>query len=392
MTGEPNICVVIPVYNHAQTVGAVVRAASKYFPVIVVNDGSTDATATVLAAEKDIHVITLARNRGKGAALREGFAHAEKLGYTHAITIDADGQHSPDEIPAFAAASRLHPEAFIIGVRDLVKENAPRGRRMTNDLSTFWFRFETGVPLTDTQCGFRSYPLRAINGLRVRSQHYAYELDIMVKAAWAGIALRAQPVSVDYATPTSRLSHFDPWRDMLRISALHGSLCTQACCVPALLRKLSASGALHNLPLDERLKTILRHLFSEHTGTPARLASAVGLGLFCGIAPIWGFQIITAAGLAHVLRLNKAIAVTASNISVPPVAPFIMAGGLLLGHYLHTGAFLALNSQTLLREIPSRFAEWFLGSIVLGLLAAIVGTIITWLICRLVLAKEDFAA
>ncbi|HPA18575.1 MAG TPA: DUF2062 domain-containing protein [Verrucomicrobiae bacterium] len=392
MTGEPNICIVVPVYNHAQTVGPVVRAAARHFPVIVVNDGSTDATAAALATEKDIQIITLPYNQGKGAALRVGFANAERLGYTHAITIDADGQHNPDEIPGFAAATRLHPDAFIIGVRDLVKENAPLGRRITNDLSTFWFKVQTGVPLTDTLCGFRSYPLRAINRLRVRSQHYAYELDIMVKAAWAGISLRAQPVSADYAAPTSRLSHFDPWRDMLRISLLHGCLSAQTFCVPALLRKFSATGELHNLSCGQRLKTILRHLFSEHTDTPAKLAWAVGLGLFCGIAPIWGFQIIAAAAVAHVLRLNKAIAVTASNISFPLAAPFIMAGGLLLGHYLHTGALLPFNAETLLREIPLRFAEWFLGSIALGLLVGILGTVITWLVCRMLPTKEDSPA
>ena len=99
-----------------------------------------------------------------------------------------------------------------------MKENAPRGRRITNDISTFWFKVETGVALADTQCGYRSYPLATINRLRVKSQRYAYELEIMVKAAWAGVPLVAQPVSADYAAATSRLSHFDPWRDMVRIS------------------------------------------------------------------------------------------------------------------------------------------------------------------------------
>ena len=280
--------------------------------------------------------------------MRAGFIAAEKRGFTHAITIDADGQHATRELPLFAAASRKQPAAFIIGVRDLVREKAPRGRRLTNRISTFWFKVETGVALADTQCGYRSYPLPTINRLRIKSQHYAYELEIMVKAAWAGIPLVAQPVSADYAAATSRLSHFDPWRDMVRISTLHSRLSIQSFCVPALLRKISATGELHHLPRGARVKTILRLLFSEYTDTPAKLAFAVGLGFFCGIAPIWGFQIITAAALAHKLRLNKAIAVTASNISFALAAPFIMAGGLLLGHYLHTGALLQFNATTLL--------------------------------------------
>jgi uncharacterized protein (DUF2062 family) len=392
MTAAPNICIVIPVFNHALTVGRVVRAAKNHFPVIVVNDGCTDGTDKILAAETGVTVVTLPQNQGKGTALRAGFGAAEKLGFTHAITIDADGQHATGELPAFAAASRRQPDAFIIGVRDLVKENAPRGRRLTNNISTFWFKVQTGVPLTDTQCGFRSYPLASVNRLCVKSQRYAYELEVMVKAAWAGVPLVAQPVSADYAAATSRLSHFDPWRDMVRISLLHSRLSMQTFCVPARLRKISATGELNHLSRGHRVKTILRLLFSEHTDTPAKLAFAVGLGFFCGIAPIWGFQIITAAALAHRLRLNKAIAVTASNISFPLAAPLVVAGGLLLGHYLHTGAWLPLNAATLLHEIPTRFAEWFFGSFALAIVVGVIGTIFTWLISWLFAGKADSPA
>jgi uncharacterized protein (DUF2062 family) len=389
MTAAPNICIVIPVFNHALTVGRVAREAKDYFPVIVVNDGSTDDTGKILTAETDIRVLTLPRNRGKGAALRAGFAAAEDLGFTHAITVDADGQHATAELPRFAAASRRRPDALVVGVRDLVKENAPRGRRLTNGISTFWFKIETGVPLPDTQCGYRSYPLQSVNRLRVTSQRYAYELEVMVKAAWASVPLVAQPVSADYRAATSRLSHFDPWRDMARMSLLHSRLSTQAFCVPALLRKISATGGLRALPRGHRIGTVLRLLFSEHADTPARLASAVGLGFFCGIAPIWGFQLVTAAALAHKLRLNKAIAVTASNISFPLATPFVMAGGLLLGHFLHTGALLPFNAGTLLHEVPLRFAEWFFGSIVLAILVGAAGTVLTWLIGRQFLGKNN---
>src|SRR5208282_846222 len=98
MPGEPNICIVIPVFNHGLTVGRVVREAKDYFPVIVVNDGCTDDTGRILAAETGITVVTLPRNQGKGAALRAGFATAEKRGFSHAITIDADGQHATGEL------------------------------------------------------------------------------------------------------------------------------------------------------------------------------------------------------------------------------------------------------------------------------------------------------
>ena len=122
MPGDPNICIVIPVYNHGLTVGRVVAEAKAHFPVLVVNDGSTDDTGKILAAASGVTVITLASNQGKGAALRAGFAAAARRGFTHAITIDADGQHATGELPALAAASRRQPAALVVGVRDLLRE------------------------------------------------------------------------------------------------------------------------------------------------------------------------------------------------------------------------------------------------------------------------------
>jgi glycosyltransferase involved in cell wall biosynthesis len=228
MEDEPRICVIVPVFNHGLTVQRVVRGAKAVLPVIAVDDGSNDQTPKVLATESGITLLTLPRNQGKAAALKAGFAKAEELGFTHAITIDADGQHPVEALGDFAAACRKQPNAFIIGVRDLKAARAPIARRISNGLSTFWFRFETGVKLTDTQCGYRVYPLAAIRGLKVDSDRYAFELEIMVKAAWAGIPLVPQPVPVDYEAPTSQLSHFDPLRDFLRISRVHSRLAGKA--------------------------------------------------------------------------------------------------------------------------------------------------------------------
>jgi uncharacterized protein (DUF2062 family) len=373
---------VVPVFNHGPTVQQVVREAKSRFPVIVVNDGSTDETPIILAAETGITVVTLPSNEGKAAALGAGFDRARELGFTHAITIDADGQHSTAELDGFAAACRREPEAFIIGVRDLKKEGAPPPRRFSNAFSTFWFRFETGVPLTDTQCGYRCYPLKTLERLRVKAKRYAYELEVMVLAAWAGVPLVALPVTSDYRAPTSNRSHFQQWRDTLQISRAHSRLAMLAFCMPALLRRVMARGELRDLPKRQRVRTVLRHLFSEHTQTPGRLAAAVGLGLFCGIAPIWGWQMVVAALLAHRLRLNKAIALSASNISFPLAAPFILAAGLVLGHYLHTGLLIELAPKDAARQIPVYIGEWFVGSVVLAVLVGALGMLITFLVAR----------
>jgi glycosyltransferase involved in cell wall biosynthesis len=241
MQTPPRICVVVPVFNHGATVQRIVRESRRVFPVIVVDDGSADQGPGILARENDITLVTLPVNRGKAAALKAGFAKADTLGFTHAITIDADGQHPTDALVQFAIACRRQPEALIIGVRDLRAAGAPAVRRLSNALSSFWFRFETGLRLSDTQCGYRVYPLAAVQRLQVRSDRYAYELEILVKAAWAGIPLRSQPVRVDYAAATSRLSHFAPLRDFARISRLHARLAIQALCVPAPRRRLWAT-------------------------------------------------------------------------------------------------------------------------------------------------------
>ena len=378
--GDPRICVIIPVFNHDRTVLQVVRKAKSQFPVIAINDGSTDKTPQILAAEPDLTVVTLPSNQGKAAALCAGFDRARELGFTHAITIDADGQHSTTELGGFAVACRREPEAFIIGVRDLKKEGAPRSRRFSNAFSTLWFRFETGVPLTDTQCGYRCYPLKTLERLQVKAKRYAYELEVMVLAAWAGVPLVALPVASDYQLPTSKLSHFQPWRDTLQISRAHSRLAMLAFCTPLLLRQVMARGELHGLPRRQRWREILRHMFSEHTQTPGRLAAAVGLGLFCGIAPIWGWQMFVAALLAHRLRLNKAIALAASNISFPLAAPFILAAGLVLGHYLHTGLLLELAPKAAARQIPVYLGEWFAGSVVLAVLVGALGMLAAYLV------------
>jgi uncharacterized protein (DUF2062 family) len=234
----------------------------------------------------------------------------------------------------------------------------------------------------DTQCGYRCYPLAALRPLRVTSGRYAYELEIMVKAAWAGVPLVPLAVEADYAAPTSRLSHFRPWRDMAEISWLHSRLSIQAFFVPAVLRRLAAQGVLGDLPRGQRIRTVLRHLFSEHTETPIRLALAVGLGLFCGIAPIWGFQMAAAAALAHKFRLNKAIALTASNVSFAPVAPIILAAGLIVGHFLWTGRWVDFSPAAAARQVPSYLGEWALGSVVLAAVVGTLGAGVAFLIAR----------
>jgi len=231
------ICVVIPSYNHGGTLRRVLCGAAECFPVIVVDDGSTDGTGGLLAGADCAAVVRHPVNRGKGAALLSGFKRATSLGYTHAVTIDADGQHSATDIPALVEAATDEPEAFIIGVRNIAAAGAPAKRQTANTISNFWFRVETGIALGDTQCGFRCYPLAATLSLITRSSGYGYELEVLVRAVWAGYRIAAVPVQVDYDAPSSRRSHFRPVVDFTKISRLHARLTCQSMCLPPAVRR-----------------------------------------------------------------------------------------------------------------------------------------------------------
>lgn len=367
-------CVLIPCYNHGATVGEVVRGALAFCPVLVVDDGS----ATPVTLPAGVEVIRFEHNRGKAAALRAGLGRAARAGFTHAITMDADGQHSPADLPKFLAELARQPDALLVGVRDFVAAGAPQRRHRANAFSNFWFRVETGIRLGDTQCGFRCYPLALMQQLQIRSERYAYELEALVRAAWVGAPLRAVPVGCTYRPEQVQQSHFRPLVDTLRISRLNAKLLIEAWFVPVALRRAWSVGERWTR------RQVWREFFSEHAHEPGRLAGAVGLGLFCGIAPIWGGQMVAAAALAHRLRLNKAIAVVASNISIPPVAPFILWGGLEIGHRLFTGQWLKLSAAAMTRSnLMHHLWHWAVGSFVLAALAGAVGTVLTYGVARL---------
>jgi uncharacterized protein (DUF2062 family) len=366
-------CIAIPCFNHNNTLADVAAAAKVHGPVFVVDDGSTIPVPPMPGC----HVIRLEPNRGKGAALRAGFESAAAAGFTHVISLDADGQHCTEDLPKFIAAAQAQPEALVVGVRDFIAAGAPPGRRRSNALSSFWFRVETGVNLPDTQCGFRCYPLALTNRLQVRSERYAYELEVLVRAAWAGVPILPLSTACSYHPKQLALSNFRPVVDLTRITVMNIGLVLQSWVVPLSLRVAWSLGE------KQPLRRIIAEFFTDHAHEPGKVAWAVGLGLFCGIAPIWGYQMVAAAALAHLLKLNKAIALLASNISIPPVAPFILYGSLALGHWLLTRRTLDFSAQDFTRDRMLEYLGQFcLGSFVLGAAVALCGTLLTYAVAR----------
>lgn len=223
---DRGICVIIPTYNNGGTIGRVVSETLLMCDdVIVVNDGSTDATTDILHRIEGITLVEYANNKGKGHALKCGFKRALEMGFSYAITLDADGQHFPADIAKFLKANMEHPGALIVGQRNLEGVERSKGSDFANKFSNFWFWVQTGKKLQDTQTGYRLYPLKKLKGLSLLTSRYEAELELMVFASWNGVELISIPIDVYYPPQSERVSHFRPGKDFARISVLNTVLC-----------------------------------------------------------------------------------------------------------------------------------------------------------------------
>ena len=226
---EERICVIVPTYNNEKTIVDVLRRIQAYtHNIIVVNDGSTPETMETLTAafvaSELPEIVDYTPNRGKGYALMRGFRRALELGYRHAVTIDSDGQHFPEDIPAIMDCHSANKGALVVGSRNLTADNMPSKNTFANKFSNFWFRLQTGIPLEDTQSGYRLYPLEAINLRRPITPRYEAELELLVFSAWRGVPVVSVPVRVYYPPEGELVSHFRPFWDFFRISVLNSIL------------------------------------------------------------------------------------------------------------------------------------------------------------------------
>ncbi|HKJ64382.1 MAG TPA: glycosyltransferase family 2 protein [Desulfopila sp.] len=212
--------IIIPAYNHGAQLAAVIAGAARlHMPIFVINDGSTDETAEILAATPGIDIIGHEINRGKGAALLSGFAAAHRAGCDAAITIDADGQHDPADAEKVLAAA-THWPCLVVGSRQdmLASRNVPWTSRFGRHFSNFWVWTAGGPLIADSQSGFRLYPLPETSTLGVRARRYQFEVEVLVKARQHGIDIREAPITVVYQHGPERVSHFKPWGDFWRNS------------------------------------------------------------------------------------------------------------------------------------------------------------------------------
>jgi glycosyltransferase involved in cell wall biosynthesis len=369
--------VVIPVYNHAGTLRAAAKQALAYCNnVIVVDDGSTDDVNSALGG-LEVTLLTHAKNLGKGAAICTGARKARELGFTHIITIDADGQHKAEDIPHFIHAIQSTPEAVIIGARDFTVPHIPASSCFGRKFSWFWMFVQTGVDVSDMQSGFRAYPVDLITNIPCRESRYSFEIEIIVRSAWAGFLIREIPVHVWYPPKSERISHFKAVADNLRISLLNTKLTVRALIpVPFPRTALKLEG---QLSLKHPWKS-LQQLVNMKV-CPGELSRSASWSVFVSLIPLLGFQTMILLFAIHRLKLNRLCALLVVPLTWPPILPGI---AVLVGYRLLHGTWLTeFSLQTLGYEAGYRFADWMIGSMVIAVPAALLTGGIVYILSKI---------
>ena len=361
-------CVIIPTYNNETTLARVIADVARYTDhIIIVNDGSTDNTQTIIESFSFVQLISYATNAGKGRALQKAFAYAAGKGYQYAVTIDADGQHFAKDLPIFMDKLLVEKNAIIIGARNMDQDTVPGGSSFGNRFSNFWFKVETGISSPDTQSGYRLYPLAVINTMHFFTGKYEFEIEVLVRAAWKGVKVLSVPVAVYYPPKEERVSHFRPYKDFFRISVLNTLL------VLITFLYIKPRNFLQGIFIKKNFNQLLSdHLFHPHHSDQLKAVS-VSFGVFMGIIPLWGFQLVTAIFLAILFKLNKPLVMIAANISLPPMIPIIIfasykAGAFWMGQ---NAMRLDFSSAISLDSIKKNLQQYIYGSITLAILAGI---------------------
>ena len=373
LLNSTSFCVIVPTYNNHKTLRKVLDSVLEFTSnVIIVNDGSTDETTEILKSYSALTQIHHPENLGKGRALRNGFRKAIEMKFEYAITIDSDGQHFASDIPGFIAEIQHQPNSLLIGSRNMTQENVPKKSSFGNKFSNFWFKFETGIKLEDTQSGFRLYPLNLIPK-KFYTNKFEFEIEVIVRSAWKGITVKNIPIQVLY-DPAERVSHFRPFRDFTRISILNTVLVTNA------LLYIKPRDFLRRAKKKGFKKFFLEDIL-ESKDSNFKKSAAIALGVFIGISPFWGFQTILLFTFAALFKLNKVIAYLSSNVSFPPFIPFVIYGSLKMGSYfVSNDAPLILDSSVTLDDIQKNATQYIVGSLILASVLALLSGLISYLL------------
>jgi uncharacterized protein (DUF2062 family) len=299
--------------------------------------------------------------------------------------MDSDGQHLASDIPAFIKKIGELPDALIVGSRKLPEEKLRKGSGFANKFSNFWFSFISGISLPDTQSGFRLYPLHSIHNMKLFSGKYEFELEVLIRCAWRKIPVTHIPIHVYYPEKGERVSHFRPFKDFVRISILN------TICVLVALFYIKPLQFIRFFKKDN-----LKHAFNKHLlhtkDSTKKITLSVMLGIFMGIIPIWGYQLVSAIGLAYFFRLNVIIVILAANISVFPLTAVIvylsyMIGGLFVPNN-HSISFTNDITPAWFRE---NIMQYIVGSFAFAIIAALFFGILTYVLLTIYRKKPVHA-
>lgn len=377
-------CILIPTYNNHKTLKKIIDSVLEYtVNIIIVNDGATDTTPEILKTFSRLEQVHIPKNKGKGNALKVGFKKALALGYDFAITIDSDGQHFPEDIPVFLEAleNESTKNVLYIGARNMNQEDVPGSSSFGNKFSNFWFWFETGVKLQDTQCGYRLYPLKEIEKLKLRTPKFEFEIEVIVKASWGGTLVKNLPVKISY-DEDERVSHFRKVPDFARISVLNTWFVLVALLYIKprdLYRKFRKKG----------LRRFLKEDLFYSSDSPKKKALSIALGVFIGLCPLWSLHTIIVLSLAVAFKLNKVIAFVFSNVSLPPFIPFVFYASLKMGALI-TGEELIFTIDEMIANFGfiTHLKTYIIGSIVLSTVSAVVFGFLGYLILTIFNRKK----
>jgi predicted LPLAT superfamily acyltransferase/glycosyltransferase involved in cell wall biosynthesis len=336
-------CICIPTYNNPLTIQKVIEGCLDLysFPVIVIDDGSTNPVSDLLVDSR-VTFIRHETNLGKGKALQTAFKEAVRQGFTHLISIDGDGQHLPSEIQKLVALALQNPWNIIIGNRKLVSQTVPTISKFGRSFSNFWVTFQTEAKISDSQSGFRIYPLFHVQNLKFFTKGFDFEIEVLIRLLWKGVQVIETEIEVYYPAPEDRVSHFDKFWDNVKISTLN---------VVLVIISLLKTG---RSPFDSAL--------------------SLGLGVAVGCTPFFGFHTMIVAALSFIFRLNAIYLFLGTQISAPPLVPILMMISVKIGHILHVNsAHTALGFSI----------NWLVGSLILGgALGFISGLATYWLLRR----------
>ncbi|MBI4710639.1 MAG: DUF2062 domain-containing protein [Nitrospirae bacterium] len=312
------------------------------------------------------NTIRHAKNSGKGRALLTAAKYVETRGGTYMITIDADGQHNPRDIEKFIPLLREDDASLIIGCRNFNTENVPDKSRFGRKFANFWLRVETGLYVDDCQSGFRAYPVRYLNHLKLKGAHYDFEAEALAKAAWAGLQLKTVEVDVTYPKPGHRVSSFKPFLDNLRISHTHAMLVGR--CLLPLKHKRLVRAKKTDFKILRHPGSLLKILLTENA-TPGGLAIAAATGTFLAILPLLFVHTLIIMYIAARLNLNKVMAVNIQHFFMPPFVPALC---IMVGYFIRHGYWLTkLSFETVFSQFSDRLFEWLIGSLIIAPVGAV---------------------